>query len=40
VPATGKSAVMHLHHWWRFDGDKVSFYRGTEDTALTACLLR
>jgi ketosteroid isomerase-like protein len=40
VPATGKSGTMHLHHWWRFDGDKVCFYRGTEDTALTAELLR
>jgi hypothetical protein len=40
VPATGKSGSMHLHHWWRFDGDKVCFYRGTEDTALTAELLR
>ncbi len=40
VPATGKSGTMHLHHWWSFDGDKVCFYRGTEDTALTAELLR
>jgi uncharacterized protein len=40
VPATGKSGTMQLHHWWRFDGDKVCFYRGTEDTALTAELLR
>lgn len=39
VPATGKSGTMDLHHWWRFDGDKVCFYRGTEDTALTADLL-
>ena len=40
VPATGKSGAMDLHHWWRFDGDKISFYRGTEDTAMTADLLR
>lgn len=40
VPATGKSGSMDLHHWWRFDADgKVSFYRGTEDTALTQDLL-
>ena len=39
VPATGKSGAMDIHHWWRFDGDKVCFYRGTEDTALTADLL-
>jgi ketosteroid isomerase-like protein len=40
IPATGKSGTMDLHHWWRFDGDKVCLYRGTEDTALTAELLR
>src|SRR5690348_7577869 len=39
VPATGKSGAMDLHHWWRFRDDKVSFVRGTEDTALTANLL-
>ena len=39
VPATGKSGAMDIHHWFRFDGDKVCFYRGTEDTALTAELL-
>lgn len=33
---TGKTATMDLHHWWRFRGDKVYFYRGTEDTAVTA----
>ena len=37
--ATGKSGAMDLHHWWRFRGDKISRYRGTEDTALTAALL-
>jgi ketosteroid isomerase-like protein len=40
VPATGKSGVMDLHHWFRFDADgKVVQYRGTEDTALTERLL-
>ena len=34
--ATGKSGAMDLHHWWRFRGDKISWYRGTENTALTA----
>lgn len=33
--ATGKSAAMDLHHWFRFAGDKISFVRGTEDTAKT-----
>jgi ketosteroid isomerase-like protein len=37
--ATGKTGTMDLHHWWRFRGDKIYFYRGTEDTALTAELL-
>lgn len=39
VPATEKSGSMDLHHWWRFRDDKVSFVRGTEDTALTNELL-
>jgi ketosteroid isomerase-like protein len=37
--ATGKSAEMDIHHWWRFREDAICFYRGTEDTALTAWLL-
>ena len=36
---TGKSGEMDLHHWWRFRDGKVYYYRGTEDTALTARLL-
>jgi len=39
APATGKSAAMDIHHWWRFRGDKICFYRGTEDTAQTAGML-
>ena len=39
VPATGKSGAMDLHHWFRLRDGKVWFYRGTEDTALTAELL-
>jgi hypothetical protein len=39
VPATGKSGLMDLHHWWRFRDGKVYFVRGTEDTALVARLL-
>ena len=39
VLATGKSGTMNLHHWWRFRDGKIYFYRGTEDTALTADLL-
>ena len=34
--ATGKEASMHLHHYWRFRDGKVEYYRGSEDTQLTA----
>jgi uncharacterized protein len=41
VPATGKQGTMDLHHWFRFNSaGKVERYRGTEDTALTAELLK
>jgi ketosteroid isomerase-like protein len=40
APATGKSTAMDIHHWWRFRGDEICFYRGTEDTALTQAMLR
>jgi ketosteroid isomerase-like protein len=40
VPATGKSGAMDLHHWFQFRDGKICRYRGTEDTALTAELLR
>jgi ketosteroid isomerase-like protein len=36
---TGKVAAMIIMHWWRFRGDKICFYRGTEDTAQTAAQL-
>jgi len=32
---TGKLAKMVLHHWFRFTNGKISYYRGTEDTAIT-----
>ena len=38
--ATGKSAVMDLHHYFRFTDGKISYYRGTEDTEQTAAVLR
>ena len=34
--ATGKEAAMNLHHYWRFRDGKVEYYRGSEDTQLTA----
>jgi ketosteroid isomerase-like protein len=36
---TGKSLTMNIHHWWRFTNDKISFYRGSEDTIATAATL-
>ena len=32
VKATGKSAAMYMQHWWKFDGGKIVFFRGSEDT--------
>jgi ketosteroid isomerase-like protein len=40
APATGKALTMDIHHWWRFRDGQICFYRGTEDTAQTADLLR
>jgi uncharacterized protein len=37
--ATGKTASMLIMHWWKFRGDKICFYRGSEDTAQTAAQL-
>jgi len=31
---------MDIHHWWRFRGDQIYRYRGTEATARTAEVLR
>jgi len=36
VNATGKTASMYMQHWWRFAGDKIVFFRGSEDTAQSA----
>lgn len=37
---TGKAVAMDLHHFFRFRDGKISYYRGTEDTAQTAAALR
>ena len=37
---TGKVAKMQLHHWFRFTNGKISYYRGTEDTAIMVETLR
>lgn len=36
VRATGKKATMNLHHWWGFADGKINFYRGSDDSELTA----
>jgi uncharacterized protein len=33
--ANGRSVDMNLHHYFRFSGGKIVYYRGTEDTAQT-----
>ena len=33
--ATGKTTTMNVHHWFKFRGDKVCYWRGSEDTAQT-----
>ena len=38
--ATGKAAAMNLHHYFVFTGGKISYYRGSEDTAITEAALR
>jgi ketosteroid isomerase-like protein len=38
--ATGKTAAMHLHHYFKFRDGKIAYYRGTEDTAQTQAVLR
>ena len=37
---TQKVVEMNLHHYFKFRGGKVFYYRGTEDTALTEAALR
>ena len=38
--ATGKTAAMNLHHFFKFRDGKIAYYRGTEDTAQTEAVLR
>ncbi|MFN8050674.1 MAG: nuclear transport factor 2 family protein [Acidimicrobiales bacterium] len=33
---TGRPLVQLLHHWWRFDGERISWYRGLDDSEQTA----
>lgn len=34
--ATGREASMTMHHYWRLRNGKVEYFRGSEDTELTA----
>ena len=36
---TGKAAKMQLHHWWRVENGKISYFRGAEDTPATLAAL-
>ena len=39
--ATGKTVAMNLHHYWVFNpAGKITYYRGTEDTAQTEAALK
>ena len=36
---TGREASMTMHHYWRLHDGKVTYFRGSEDTELTAEVL-
>jgi ketosteroid isomerase-like protein len=36
VTATGKTLTSNLHHYWRLRDGKVTYYRGSEDSAQVA----
>ena len=38
--ATGKTAAMNLHHYFTFRDGKISYYRGSEDSAQTIAVLQ
>jgi len=38
--ATGKALDMNFHHYFVLSDGKISYYRGTEDTAQTEAVLR
>ena len=37
--STGRTAAMHLHHFFTFRSGRIAYYRGTEDTAQTLAVL-
>jgi uncharacterized protein len=38
--ATGKALDMNLHRYFLCSGGKITYYRGTEDTAQTEAVLK
>jgi len=36
--STGREASMTMHHYWRLRDGKVTYFRGSEDTELTAAV--
>jgi ketosteroid isomerase-like protein len=38
--STGRSVTLQLHHVWRFRDGLISYYRGSEDTAVVAGLFQ
>lgn len=40
VRATGRRAEMYMQHWWRFAGDRIVWFRGSEDSAQTVAAFR
>lgn len=40
VRSTQKAVDMNLHHYFRFRDGKISYYRGSEDSAQTEAALR
>ena len=37
--ATGREAAMTMHHYWRLRDGQVTYFRGSEDTELTAAVI-
>jgi ketosteroid isomerase-like protein len=38
--ATGRAMDQNLHHFFRFNGGQITYYRGSEDTAQVEAALR
>jgi uncharacterized protein len=36
VAETGRQLASNLHHYWRLSGGKITYYRGSEDSAQVA----